>query len=106
MCWALGELMEKEQLEKAIKNLGVSRTINFNGNMIKLACLLRKEDRRPFQAEWWKGKQSYLIAVDDDGNFILSHSGGYIFRVKAKSSEEEILAKCEKDFLRMIEMDY
>lgn len=97
--------MDPKQLENTIHNLGIKRTINFNGKIIKLACLLREEDRRPFQADWWKGKQSYLVAVDDNGNFILRHSGGYIFRIQPADMEEEILAKSEGEFISMIDWD-
>lgn len=97
--------MDPKQLENAIKNLGIKRTINFNGETIKIACLLRQEDRRPFQAEWWKGKQSYMIAVDDNGNFILRHCGGYIFRISPATMKEETLAKSEVEFLSMINWD-
>lgn len=97
--------MNPKQLEIAINNLGIKRVINFNGAVLKLACLLREEDRRPFQAEWWKGKQSYIIAVDDSGHFYLRHSGGYIFKVDPVSQEQETLAKNEEEFLSMICMD-
>ena len=41
--------MNPKQLENAIKNLGIKRVINFNGTELRLACLLREEDRRPFR---------------------------------------------------------
>ena len=94
------------KLEKTIKNLGIRRTINFNNQVFKLICLLREEDRRPFQAEWWRGKESYLIAVDENGNFFLRHSGGHIFRLDPISKNEEIIAKSESEFLDMIEQGY
>lgn len=97
--------MDTTQLEKAIKNLGIKRTIDFGGETIKLACLLREDDRRTFQAEWWKGKQSYMVAVDDNGNFYLKHCGGYIFRTNPVTKEQEILAKSEGEFLSMISSD-
>jgi len=97
--------MNPKQLENSIKNLGIKRVINFNGTVLKLACLLREEDRRPFQAEWWKGKQSYMIAVDDNGHFYLRHCGGYIFKVDPVTKQQEILAKNEEEFLSMIFMD-
>lgn len=94
--------MGSKQLEKAIKDIGWKRTVDINSEKIKLACLIREEDRRPFQADWWKGKQSYIVAVDDNGNFILRHCGGYIFRIHPKSESEEVLAKSEGEFLSMI----
>ncbi len=97
--------MDPKQLLNAIKNLGFKRTIEFNGEVIKLACLLREEDRRPFQASWWKGKQSYLIAADDNGYFYLRHSGGYIFRSNRDTLNEDIVAKSEGEFLSMIRLD-
>lgn len=97
--------MDPKQLTNAIKNLGFKRTIDLKDEKIKLACLLQEEDRRPFQAHWWKGKQSYLIAVDDNGNFYLRHSGGYIFRTNRETPQEEILAKSEGEFLSMLQLD-
>jgi len=94
--------MNPKQLENAIYNLGLKRTISFNNQELKLACLLREEDRRPFQADWWKGKQSSMVAADDNGHFYLRHSGGYIFKVDPVSKEEEIIAKNEREFLSMI----
>jgi len=102
---ALGVSMDPKQLENAIKNLGIKRTIDFGGEIVKLACLLRQEDRRPFQAEWWKGKQSYMVAIDDNGNFYLKHSGGYIFRTNPVTKKEETFAKSEGEFLSMINWD-
>ncbi|WP_444913273.1 hypothetical protein [Microbulbifer sp. PAAF003] len=90
-------------LDKAISNLGIKRTINFSGKQIKLACLLREEDRRPLQADWWKGKQSTLIGVDDNGNFLLRHCGGYIFYWCHQAQFEEVIAKSEGEFLKLIE---
>ncbi|MEM7358928.1 MAG: hypothetical protein AAF431_07520 [Pseudomonadota bacterium] len=97
--------MDPKQLENAIKHLGVKRLIEFNGERIKLACLLRSEDRRPFRAEWWKGKESYLIAVDDNANFYLRHCGGYVFRTNPTGAIEETLAKSETEFLSMIDWE-
>jgi hypothetical protein len=97
--------MKAKQLEKCIQNLGVRRSISFEGSVFKLACLVRDEDRRPFQAPWYKGKQSYLVAVDDDGNFYLRHSGGYIFRASPNSSEQLTIAKSEEEFLSMLDWD-
>ena len=97
--------MNPKQLENAIKNLGFKRVINFNGTELRLACLLREEDRRPFQAEWWKGKQSYMVAADDNGHFYLPHCGGYIFKIDPVTKQQETLAKNEEEFLSMICMD-
>ena len=97
--------MNPKQLENSIKNLGIKRVINFNGTELKLACLLRQEDRRPFQAEWWKGKQSYMVAVDDNGHFYLRHCGGCIFKIDPVTQQQETLAKNEEEFLSMISME-
>ncbi|MHC9510500.1 hypothetical protein [Kangiella sp. M94] len=91
------------QIEKAIKNLGIKRTVNLTGKSIQLACLIREEDRRPFNAVWWKGKESYLMAVDDDGNFLLRHCGGYVIYWDHSKRHEEVVAKSENEFLTMIE---
>jgi len=92
-------------LEKIIHNLGFKRTIHHNGQLLKLVCLIREEDRRPFQADWYKGKESYLIAVDENGHFFLRHSGGYIFKLDPVTKEEERIAKSETNFLNSIDWD-
>jgi len=97
--------MDPKQLINSIKNLGYKRKIIFKNNELKLACLIRQEDRRPFQADWWKGKQSSLIAVDDNGHFYLHHCGGYILKVDPVSKEEETISKSEGEFLSMISLD-
>lgn len=91
------------RIEKAIKNLGVERTVRIDDSKVQLACLIRPDDRRPFQAPWWKGKQCYLVAVDDDGNFFLRHPGGSIIYWNHKKQEEQTIARSEDDFLGMIE---
>lgn len=90
-------------LDKAIQNLGIKRSVNIEGHSVNLACLLRDEDTRPFQAKWWKGKQSTLLAVDDDGNFFLRHSGGYVIYWSHAEQSEKIVAKSVSDFVQMIE---
>lgn len=91
------------QLEKAIKSLGIKRSVNLAGKSIQLACLIREEDRRPFRANWWKGKESYLMAVADNGNFLLRHCGGYVIYWDHSERRGEIVAKSESEFLSMIE---
>ena len=92
-------------LEKAIHNLSFKNTIRFNGKLFKLVCLIRDEDRRPFTAEWWRGKEVYLIAVDEKGCFFMRHSSGMVFRVDPLTKQEEIIAKSINEFIRMIEWD-
>ncbi|WP_299247467.1 hypothetical protein [uncultured Aquimarina sp.] len=92
-------------LEKTINNLGLIRTIRHNEQVYKLICLIRTEDRRPFQADWYQGKESYLVAVDENGHFFLRHSGGYIFRLDPNTKKEEQIAKSEIEFINMIVWD-
>lgn len=97
--------MDPKQRDNVINKLGFKRTIHFNDQVFNLACVLRDEDRRPFQAEWWKGKEAYLVAVDDNGHLYLRHCGGYIFKIDPVSKNELILAKNESEFLSMITAD-
>ena len=92
-------------LERTINNLGVKGTIQHNGERIRLVCLIRAEDRRPFQAIWYSEKEAYLVAVDENGHFFLRHSGGYIFKLDSITQKEEHIAKSETDFLRSIDWD-
>ncbi|MEW7280379.1 hypothetical protein ABW636_17445 [Aquimarina sp. 2201CG1-2-11] len=92
-------------LEQTINNLGVKGTIQHNGQRIRLVCLIHTKDRRPFQADWYKGKESYLVAVDENGHFFLRHSGGYIFKLDPNTKKEEQIAKGENEFINMIGWD-
>ncbi len=92
-------------LEKTIHNLGHKRTIRHNEQLLKLVCLIRTEDRRPFQADWYKGKESYLIGVDENGHFFLRDSGGSVFKLDPLTQEKEHMARSETNFLNNIEWD-
>jgi len=93
------------QLEKAIHNLGLKRTIHFNNQVFKLVCLIREEDKRPFQATWWKKKEVTLIAVDERGHFFLRHANGSVFSLDPVTKKEESIVKSEKEFINMIDWD-
>lgn len=89
-------------LEKAIHNLGLKGTLNYNDKTLKLVCLIRTEDRRPFRVKWWNKSESYLIAVTENGHFLLRHSGGAIFKLDPLTKEEETIAISEKEFINRI----
>lgn len=97
------KINKQHLLSKAINNLAFYNKIIFNDKEIRLICLIREEDRRPFHATWWKGKELYLIAVDEIGCLFLRHSGGYILKIDPRSLSEEIIAKSEAQFIGMIE---
>lgn len=91
--------MGPKQLEKYIKDLSEKRFVDFNGEKIKLACLLREEDRRPFQAEWWKGKYYYLVAEYENGNFICGIAEVKSFALILVQGKRKLWQKVRVSFL-------
>lgn len=70
-----------------------------DGMSWQVACLIRKEDWRPLQAPWWRGKEAYLIGSDTDGNFILRHCDGSVRRWQHSTQQDEVLAPSVQAFL-------
>lgn len=94
-----------DQLNKAIKNLGMIRLLRLENRESRLAILLNKEEWRHLAASWWRGKSASIVGVDLEGNFILCKSSGeFVLWVHQLSSEIHI-SKNITEFLSKLELD-
>ena len=100
--------MRNEQAEakysRAIRDLGIRNRAGVgDGRRVRLVCLIRLEDTRPFRAPWWTGKDVSLLAVDVDGNFALRHCGGQILFWDRESQATSTIAPSLLDFVESID---
>ena len=89
-------------LDEAVKNLGVKNILRIGERQFTLACLIREDDKRPLKADWWKGKEVSIIAVDIDGNFFLRHCDGSVRYWNHQSKTEEVVSPSVKSFISNI----
>lgn len=89
-------------MEKAIRDLGLVRSIRYGDRTLTVACLVREEDRRPLHAPWWRGKEAYIIGADLDGNFFLRHCDGSVRYWEHKKQSDSVIAPSVTDFLRQL----
>jgi len=95
--------MTTNLLDEAIKNLGFKNIFRVEERQFILACLIREEDRRPLKAEWWKGKEVSIIAVDVNGNFFLRHCDGSVRYWNHQIKTDELVSPSVKSFISNIE---
>ncbi len=63
-----------------------------------IACLVREEDWKPLKADWWKGKEVYLIGADLNGNFFLRHCDGSVRYWDHKLQADLVIAQSVRNF--------
>lgn len=88
-----------DPIDRAVRNLGIRRTFRSGDRSITLACLIRQADWRPLQAEWWRGKEVYVMGADLDGNFLLRHCDGTVRLWDHRAQADTVIAKSVKDFI-------
>ena len=93
----------KDPIDAAIKNLGVHRTFRNNQHEFVVACLLRQSDWKPLDAEWWKGKEVYIIGADLIGNFFLRHCDGSVRYWNHETQSDQIISKSVQHFVDQID---
>ena len=71
--------------------------------VLQIALLVRQSDRRPLKADWWRGKEVYVMGADLNGNFFLRHCDGSVRLWKHRSQTDQIMARSVQEFLSMIE---
>ena len=91
-----------DPMERAIKNIGWRRGIQIEDRFVLIACLLRHDDWRPLQADWWRGKDVCIIGADLDGNFFLRHCDGTVRLWDHKTQTDTIVAPSVKNFASRI----
>jgi hypothetical protein len=95
-------VQETDPTEIAIRQLGLRRIFWHGERRIVLACLIREKDRRPLRADWWRGKDVSIIAVDLDGNFFLHHCDGSVRYWDHQLQAEAVIAPSVRDFVAKI----
>jgi hypothetical protein len=73
-----------------------------HGQSIAVALLLREEDWRPLDAPWWRGKQVYIIGVEEHGNFFLRHCDGSVRYWDHSTQVDTIVAPSVRAFAGLI----
>lgn len=95
--------MSKELLEKAAREIGYMRLVDFNDTTYQLVAITPATP--PLKAYWWRGKSAHIVAADVDGNFFLRHCDGSV-RYWSHSKQEDIIAfKSVKEFTAAIKED-
>ena len=95
--------MENDAVEKARKELWHKNRFRYGDELLTVVCLLPPEDARPLKAEWWRGKEVNLIAVEENGNFFLRHCDGTVRYWRHAEQEDEIVAKSVREFVSLFE---
>jgi hypothetical protein len=91
-------------MEGAIRRLWPCRTFWHGERKIRVACLIRQTDWRPLEADWWSGKEVYIIGADLDGNFFLRHCDGTVRYWDHQAQVDVVIAPSVQDFVvRIVE---
>jgi hypothetical protein len=87
-----------DPFDKAIQQLWHSRNFRHGDRKIEIAVLIHAKDWRPLKADWWRGKEAYIIGVDLVGNFLLRHCDGSVRYWDHRSSTDTVIAPSVKAF--------
>lgn len=86
----------EEALEKAKAELWMKPMTEFNGRAYQVVAILPNSP--PLDADWWKGKQVHLRAVEVNGNFFLRHCDGSVRYWEHATQKEVVAFKSEREF--------
>ena len=89
-------------MERAMKNIGWRRRIQLGDRCVVIACLLREDDWRPLEADWWHGKEVCVIGADLNGNFFLRHCDGTVRLWDHKAQADTVIAASVREFASQI----
>ncbi|SRR5713101_6945551 len=95
-------MQQPDPIESAIRRLSFNRTIWHGERRITVACLVRTEDWRRLQADWWRGKEVCIIGADLDGNFFLRHCDGTVRHWDHRLQTDVVIARSVRDFVARI----
>ena len=95
--------MEDDAVERARVNLWAKNRFRHGDTTLIVACLIRPEDTRPLRVPWWRGKEVYLIGVEENGNFFLRHCDGSVRYWDHRKQQDEVIAKSVNDFVGALE---
>jgi hypothetical protein len=94
---------QSDLMEKAIRNLGWRNKVRCGERVVQIAYLVRENGWRPLKAEWWRGKEVYVIGVAQNGDFILRHCDGSVRLWEHNSKSDSIIAPSVREFVLRIE---
>lgn len=91
-----------EAVVGAINRLHYERRIDVDGSAVELALLVHPDGWRPLLADWWTGKEAYIIGADVSGNFVLRLRDGSVGVWNHREAKVSALARSVRDFLALI----
>ena len=94
---------QPDPLEKAIRNLGWRNKIRCGDRVLQIACLVRESDWRPRRAEWWRGKEVYVMGAALNGDLFLRHCDGSVRLWDQNSQSDSTVARSIRELVSMIE---
>ncbi len=95
--------MEDEAIDTARNDLWTKNRFRCGDKTLVVACLIRPEDTRPLHVSWWRGKEVYLIGVEECGNFFLRHCDGTVRYWDHSEQSDTVIAKSVRDFVTALE---
>jgi hypothetical protein len=95
--------MSDPALEKAAARIGINPIFDLDGREIHVVGVMSWSP--PLVAQWWRGKQVTIVAVDVDGNFFLRHSDGSVRYWEHAKKSDSVAAKSVKQFASMLRED-
>ena len=92
--------------ERDISNkLYIANAFRHGDRVIRIVFLLPDSLWRPLRASWWKGKEVSIIGGDENGNYLLRHSGGSVLLWEHARATDEVLAPSVDAFLSSLTQD-
>jgi hypothetical protein len=88
-----------QAVDRAIAKLPHRRILAAEGRSFEVQSLLPVSSWRPLEAEWWSGKEVYVIGDDPHGNLFLRHCDGTVRFWDFTRGRDEVIAPSVRDFL-------
>lgn len=92
----------EEAVIGAINRLHFQRRIVVDGLTVELVLLVHPDGWRPLLADWWTGKDAYIIGADVAGNFVLRLRDGSVGLWNHDEAKVSAVARSVRAFLASI----
>lgn len=92
----------EEAVVGAINRLHFKRCVDVDGSPIELVLLVHPDSWRPLRADWWTGKEAYIIGADVAGNFVLRLKDGSVGLWNHDDAKVSAVARSVREFLALI----
>jgi hypothetical protein len=86
-------------VDRAIARLPHRRILKADGRSFEVQSLHPASSWRPLNAEWWRGKEVYVIGDDPHGNLFLRHCDGIVRFWDFAVGRDVVVAPSVRDFL-------